>query len=146
MEGRRRVEFTTVELVGGTDLAALVEKAAADPVEKAWWVSTLCWWSASRAWGEVRCELRVGEFHPGRRELHASEFCPSHDESWAGGARDVCGRAARGRASLSCGRMGSLRPCQDEREQPWRGIILEVSFWTRWKFLAANNIIRCDLY
>jgi hypothetical protein len=34
MEARRCVEFTGVELVGGAKLAALVEKAAAGPVEK----------------------------------------------------------------------------------------------------------------
>jgi hypothetical protein len=35
MEARRRVKSTSVELVGGAELAAPVEKAATDPVEKA---------------------------------------------------------------------------------------------------------------
>jgi hypothetical protein len=35
MEACRHVEFTGVELIGGAELAALVEKDAASPVEKA---------------------------------------------------------------------------------------------------------------
>jgi hypothetical protein len=35
MEARRRVKSISVELAGGAELAALVEKATADPVEKA---------------------------------------------------------------------------------------------------------------
>ena len=35
MEARRRVKFTDVELAGGADLAALVEKATVGPMEKA---------------------------------------------------------------------------------------------------------------
>ena len=35
MEARRCVEFTDVELAGGTELAALVEMVATGPVEKA---------------------------------------------------------------------------------------------------------------
>jgi hypothetical protein len=35
MEARRRVEFTGVELVGGAELAALMEKATEGSVEKA---------------------------------------------------------------------------------------------------------------
>jgi hypothetical protein len=35
MEAHRRVKFTSVELAGGAKLAAPVEKATADPVEKA---------------------------------------------------------------------------------------------------------------
>jgi hypothetical protein len=35
MEARRRVKSTSVELTGGAELATSVEKAAADPVEKA---------------------------------------------------------------------------------------------------------------
>jgi hypothetical protein len=34
MEARRRVKFTGAELTGGAELAALVEKATVDPVEK----------------------------------------------------------------------------------------------------------------
>jgi hypothetical protein len=34
MEAHWRVEFTGVELVGGAELAALVEKTTAGPVEK----------------------------------------------------------------------------------------------------------------
>jgi hypothetical protein len=34
METRRHMEFTEVELTGGTELASLVEKAAAGPMEK----------------------------------------------------------------------------------------------------------------
>ena len=35
MEAHRRVKFTDVELAGGADLAALMEKVAVGPVEKA---------------------------------------------------------------------------------------------------------------
>ena len=35
MEARRRVEFTGIELAGGAEIAAPVEKAATGPVEKA---------------------------------------------------------------------------------------------------------------
>jgi hypothetical protein len=45
------MEFTGVELASDADLAALVEKVAAGPVEKAVAVSTLCGWSASFCMG-----------------------------------------------------------------------------------------------
>jgi hypothetical protein len=41
MEARRRMKLSGVELASGAELAALVEKAAAGPVEKAWRVHTL---------------------------------------------------------------------------------------------------------
>jgi hypothetical protein len=36
MEARRNVEFTSVELAGGAELAASAEKAAAGPWRRLW--------------------------------------------------------------------------------------------------------------
>ena len=46
MEARRSVEFTGVELTGGAEITALVEKATTSPLEKA---------AASCALAELRC-------------------------------------------------------------------------------------------
>jgi hypothetical protein len=83
MEARRRVNFTGVELVGDTEITALMEKATTGLVEKAavglhtvLVVSSV----ASCARGKLRCELCVDEFHLGRRELRAGEIHPGQGE------------------------------------------------------------------
>ena len=62
--------------------------------------------------GEVRCELcvgefhpgrhepYVGEFHPGRRKLHTGEFRPSHGE--LGKRSERCARTDSAWATVSC--------------------------------------------
>jgi hypothetical protein len=86
MEARRRVEFTGAKLAGGTELAALLEKAAAGPVEKA---------TAGRYGGEGEQESGGEE---GGREVR-----------WR---RRVGGAADHGRgATVSF----SVRDCSDRR-------------------------------
>jgi hypothetical protein len=56
METRRHVKFTDVELAGGAELVALVEKTAAGPVEKAVAVRSggdggrEAWWRGRARW------------------------------------------------------------------------------------------------
>jgi hypothetical protein len=107
------VKFTVVELAGGAELAAPVEKAAAGPAENV---------AASLHTVQVESDLCVGELHPGHRELCAGGFNPSHGELGRRSARCVQADSTRelhaGELHPGCGELGSLRPSQDECERP----------------------------
>jgi hypothetical protein len=96
MEARRHVEFTVVELVGGAELAAPVEKAMAGSVENV---------AAGLHTAQVEHDLCVGELHPGHRELRVGGFNPSHGELGRRSMRFV--RANSARTVVSCMRVSS---------------------------------------
>jgi hypothetical protein len=115
MEACRRLKYTGVELVGGTELATLVEKAMAGPVEKAAvggeggrWAAVL-WHGGDAAWpsgGAVEREARSLRWRGGARSLKKR-----------GGARS----RSHGDLSQRCGEVSFFRMVGGEWMSTQRG-------------------------